>query len=92
MKEVQTKRNKIGLVTWYDRGFNYGSTLQAFATQTLLENNGYNCELINYKPDSYSIKKNIKEILKVIYLFSFNKKVLKKWKKMKIWIKNIKLK
>ena len=88
MKRNQVMNKKIGLVTWYDRGGNYGSTLQAFATQTFLENSGYECELINYKPESHNVKKSIKEILKKMYLFLFNKKVLKKWKKIKIWIKN----
>lgn len=88
MKIKQIKNKKIGLVTWYDRGGNYGSTLQAFATQTFLENNGYECELINYKPESHNVKRNVKELLKKMYLFLFNKKVLKKWNKIKIWIKN----
>ncbi len=36
---------KIGIATVYT-GFNYGSALQAFATKKLLENMGYNAELL----------------------------------------------
>ena len=65
---------KIGIVTWYDRGFNYGTALQAYSTQTYLENIGYTCELINYKPDKKNKKKKIKETLKKMYLmFKYHK-------------------
>lgn len=38
---------KIGLVTIYSVP-NFGSVLQAFATQTLLENMGFECKIIDY--------------------------------------------
>lgn len=77
---------KIGIVTWYDKGFNYGSTLQAFAMQSYLESKGYECELINYKPENRKIHKILKEILKRIYLLLFNYKVYKNWKTMQKWV------
>lgn len=39
---------KIGLITIYHVP-NYGSVLQAYATQTLIEKNGFECVMLNYK-------------------------------------------
>ena len=39
---------KIGLVTFHD--FNYGSALQCFATQKYLGLKGFDCEIIERKP------------------------------------------
>lgn len=46
---------KIGLVTWFHKGYNYGSSLQAFALQEALKNKSFDVELINYSP----MKKNL---------------------------------
>ncbi len=40
---------KIGLITLH-RWFNYGSMLQSYATNKLLNDMGYDCELIDYTP------------------------------------------
>ena len=80
--------SKIGIVTWYDKGYNYGSTLQAFAMQSYLENKGYECELINYKPEYKKVYNVLKEIIKRLYLLVFNYKVYKSWRIMEKWIKN----
>lgn len=48
---------KIGLITIYHVP-NYGSVLQAFATQILLEKLGHECRIINYKyPNEYHFSK-----------------------------------
>lgn len=77
---------KIGLVTWYDRGPNYGTTLQAFALVEYIKKLGYDCEIINYK--SKTVKQKFKRFLLDGYLY-FNKNVTyKKHKCMYRWIKN----
>lgn len=42
---------KVGLLTIFSVP-NYGSVLQTYATQILLENLGYNCDIINYDRDN----------------------------------------
>ena len=73
---------KIGLIT-YHSAYNYGSVLQAYATQELIKRIGGNCEIINYRTKEqkrvYSIfkwNKNIpKSLLKnIIALFSIKEK------------------
>lgn len=39
---------KIAIMTWFNRGRNYGQTLQAFALNDTLRKLGYPCELISY--------------------------------------------
>lgn len=39
---------KVGLIT-YHAAYNYGSVLQTFATQTILEHLGCSCSVINYR-------------------------------------------
>lgn len=86
--DKENKAYMIGLVTFYkEMGFNYGSVLQAFATQHFLKENGFKCELINYLPYSNNINNLIKKLLQKIYLLFYNKKVLAKWNKMRKWIK-----
>ena len=58
---------KIGLVTWFDRGPNYGTVLQAYSLQKNINDLGYECEIINYK--DISLKRKIKRIILYIYLF-----------------------
>ncbi len=46
-------RKRVGLITIYHVP-NYGSVLQTYATQILLEKLGYECDIINYKyPNEY---------------------------------------
>ena len=42
---------KIGLIT-YHSAYNFGSVLQALATQEILERMGHSVEIINYRPKS----------------------------------------
>ena len=44
--------NKIGILTFY-KSVNYGSALQAWALQHVLERNGYDVEIIEYTPEAY---------------------------------------
>lgn len=51
---------KIGLITIYSVP-NYGSVLQAFATQQLLLEMGYDCRIVNYKyPNRWHYKHGVK--------------------------------
>jgi hypothetical protein len=53
------KKQKIGLITIYHVP-NYGSVLQALATQFLLEKKGFECSIINYKyPNEWHQKQRI---------------------------------
>lgn len=79
---------KIGIVTWYDRGYNYGSTLQAYAMQMILQKMGYSSEFINFHPERQKISKRTKEVLKRIYLYLFNRNVYETWEKMDDWIES----
>ncbi len=81
-------KKKVGIVTWYDSGYNYGSTLQAYAMQTVLQNMGCESELINYKPERKLFKYKFKEIGKRIYLYMFSKNVYLTWIRMDKWIKS----
>ncbi len=73
---------KVGIVTWYNRGYNYGSTLQAYATQVILEKWGYSPEFIDFDPERQKIRKRMKEVLKRIYLYVFDRDVYETWDKM----------
>lgn len=67
---------KIGIIT-YHSAYNFGSTLQAYATQEALKKLGYDCEIINYRmPEQkyyyeknirirYGVKSTIKDILQL---------------------------
>ena len=46
---------KVEIIT-LQRVANYGSVLQAYATQKIIEEFGYNAELINYKPSRMTMK------------------------------------
>lgn len=69
---------KIALVTIYQVP-NYGSVLQAFATQRLLENLGAECDIINYKyPNEWHWKHGAKKpntIRSIVRLLFPSKKV-----------------
>lgn len=50
---MTNKKLKVGMITMH-RVVNYGSVLQAYATQQILERIGCNCEIIDYVfPNSY---------------------------------------
>lgn len=74
---------KIAIVT-FQKSYNYGALLQAFATQKVVEKMGFDSELIDYaNPDekkenvliSYKkdigFKNNIKNIVRNVFLFSY---------------------
>lgn len=53
---------KVGLITIYNVP-NYGSVLQAFATQTILETLGHECTIINYKyPNEWHFKRGTSKV------------------------------
>lgn len=41
-------KKRIAVLTWFNRGRNYGQTLQAFALYYTLRKLGYDCELLSY--------------------------------------------
>ena len=43
---------KIGIITFH-KAINYGSVLQAYSLQHLLESEGYLVEIIDYEPKKY---------------------------------------
>lgn len=64
-KELQAM--KIGLITFHN-ALNYGAALQAFATQTAINNMGHDCVIIDYvnpaRSAAYDMKSQIKQSLK----------------------------
>ena len=54
---------KVGLITLH-RVKNYGSVLQAYATQIVLEKMGYDVSVIDYYPSRYSFIGMLKRIKK----------------------------
>lgn len=54
------KKGKIGLITIYHVP-NYGSVLQAYATQCVIEKMGYECVILNYKyPNEWHINQDVR--------------------------------
>ena len=51
---------KIGIMTMH-KVLNYGSALQAYATQKFIEKSGYECELTDFLYPVAKKKKSIKE-------------------------------
>lgn len=48
---------RVGVITMH-RVLNYGSILQAYATQYVIEQLGFNCEIIDYQyPNSWQFEK-----------------------------------
>ena len=43
--------NKVGLISTHF-AINYGAVLQAYALRKVIENIGYDCEIIDYNPNS----------------------------------------
>ena len=54
-------KKKVELITLH-RVPNYGSVLQAYATQKIIEKNGYECEIINYFPKRMYISAMLRRI------------------------------
>lgn len=70
---------KIGILT-YHKSINYGSVLQAWALQKVLQQYGYNVEIIDYEPLSYKEQyslyaplSNVKNLCKNILRIPINK-------------------
>lgn len=82
---------KVGIITMHDI-YNYGSVLQAYATQKVIEDMGYNAEIIDYKyPNEYHKRK--KSILNAIksFILSRGNSILKDFllgKKSSTFLKN----
>ncbi|WP_432700190.1 hypothetical protein ACRUMN_02410 [Kluyvera cryocrescens] len=50
---------KVGVITMHSV-INYGSFLQAYATQTIIEKLGYECEIIDYQfPNDWHFKRGV---------------------------------
>lgn len=54
-------KKKVELIT-LQRVPNYGSVLQAYATQKIIEKNGFICEIINYFPERMRIRSMLRRI------------------------------
>ena len=62
---------KIAVMTWY-KYLNFGSVLQAYATNWFLRNNGHDVYMIDYKP-----KGNNKEVLSIKFIINKAKNKIK---------------
>ena len=54
-KKMDRKKIKIGIITLH-RAENYGSVLQAFALQKVLEHLNFDVEILDYHPERYTNK------------------------------------
>ena len=70
---------KIGTITFHWAN-NYGAVLQAYALQQFLKNNGYDTEIIDYKPARLYFRELIRDAI-------YNRKNLTKRRKIKKFIK-----
>ena len=59
------RRAKVGILTWHYYS-NYGSALQAYALQSLLKQQGYNVDIINYRNVKYGKQSRIKSTVKTL--------------------------
>lgn len=85
---------KIGIIT-YHSAYNYGSVLQAYATQYALEKLGYDSEIINYRMKEqrkiyalYRTNYGIKPFLKDVMQFPIQGKRKQRVNKFEYFIKN----
>lgn len=72
------KKKTVGIITIH-KIFNYGSILQAYALYRIIEDMGYNVEIIDYKfPNGFHTSKSLnKEDLKVKSTITWKQKLLK---------------
>lgn len=86
-------KKKVGLVTIHDI-YNYGSVLQAYATQKVIESFGYDVEIIDYKyPNKYhssKINPLIKLKGKLFFIINSLLKDLLPGRKYQQYVKNYK--
>lgn len=88
------KEKKIGILTFH-RVYNYGAVIQAYALQKVLDNQGYNSEIIDFtqrKQKDYtniiSIRNGIKRYIKTILLLCVcGKRIIRK-KRFDAFIEN----
>ena len=63
---------KVDVITLHNIN-NYGSALQTYATQKIIESFGYNVEFIDYYRDGYSIESQVENNLKFSNIYNKNK-------------------
>lgn len=64
--QTENMKKKIGLLTMH-RVVNFGSILQAYATQVVIKKLGYDCEIINYQyPNKIHLEDHTSFLLKVL--------------------------
>jgi len=71
---------KIGTITFHWAN-NYGAVLQAYALQQFLKNNGYDTEIIDYKPARLYFREIIRDVI-------YNRSNLSKRRKLRKFVKN----
>jgi hypothetical protein len=60
-KKMDRKKIKIGIITLH-RAENYGSVLQAFALQKVLEHLNFDVEILDYHPERYTNKGKLRRL------------------------------
>lgn len=92
-KEVERIKVKIGIITFHHTT-NYGATLQAYGLWSFLQTQGYDVEIIDYRPLK-AIKFYTKGLLPITKKLSFNKRAFantsKSWKMRQFLLSNVKL-
>lgn len=84
---------KIGIITFHHID-NYGATLQTYGLWSFLQNQGYNVEIIDYRPYQ-AIKFYTKGLSPITKSFKFNKKafsnIVRSWKMRQFLVSHMKL-
>lgn len=77
---------KIGILTFH-RAYNYGAILQAYALRKVIVDAGYDCEIIDYRPDimekqyhSFLSGSSLKNIIQGLMSYPWSKNRTKKFK------------
>lgn len=92
-KEVERIKVKIGIITFHHTT-NYGATLQAYGLWSFLQTQGYDVEIIDYRPLK-AIKYYTKGLFPITKKLGLNLKafanISKSWKMRKFLLSNVKL-
>lgn len=77
---------KVSIVTLH-RVFNYGSILQAYASQKMFENNGYDTEIIDYITEQRTLKRQFNTIPNTVKKDFFHKNIYLLFKSFSLYLK-----
>lgn len=78
---------KVAVVTWFDNP-NYGSVLQAYALQKVLQLMGYDSEFVDCAPDRHNISHKLFRLAKDVAILTFRPRTYRSRKTIYTFAKN----